>query len=166
MKKTDLGVAVLVAGMLAGCGGASGTGAPLVTGPSASAPSFAGVWAGSLSETGGSMMGSRGMGSMMSGSMMGRATWTLSDDGSVVTGYMDLGPFGGTGRMQMTGTKSGDRWNFTMTIPDGMMPENACHSTAIGTCTFVNNVMNGTYSGTNSCAGTFAGGSMMLTHQP
>jgi hypothetical protein len=159
---TALGTTVFAVAVLTGCGG----GMMAATAPSSAAPSFAGNWVGSLSESGGSMMGSRGMGSMMGGSMMGRATWSLSDDGSMVSGSMDLGPFGGTGRMQMTGTKNGDRWDFTMTIPDGMMPEAACHSSAIGTCRVANNVMTGTYTGTNSCAGAFGGGSMTFTHQP
>jgi hypothetical protein len=163
MRVRVLGLLFIAAGMLAGCGG---TGAPMATGSSPAMASFAGTWVGALSETGGSMMGSRGMGSMMGGPMMGRATWSLSEDGSQVNGYMDLGPFGGTGRMQMTGTVSGDRWDFTMNVPDGMMPETTCHSTASGTCRIANNVMTGTYSGMNSCAGAFGGGTLTLTHQP
>jgi hypothetical protein len=167
MRITFVGIASLTVGVLASCGGGQMTnGMGGMTGPGSGTLSFAGTWMGTLSEAGGSMMGSRGMGSMMGGSMMGRATWMLSDDGTLVTGTMDLGPFGGTGRRTMTGAKSGDGWDFTMTVPDGMMPETTCHSTGSGTCRIANNVMTGTYSGTNSCTGAFGGGSLTLTHQP
>jgi hypothetical protein len=160
-----------VAGMtmmlLTGCGSGqamSGMGPTPVTG-SGAAP-FAGTWVGSLSESSGSMMGSRAMGSMMNGTMMGRATWSLSEDGTTVTGYMDLAPLGGTGRMQMTGAANGDSWTVTMTIPAGMMGDaSACSSIAVGTCQASGTAMTCSYSGTNSCTGPF-NGTVTMTHEP
>lgn len=169
MKTTLVGAALVAVVGLAGCGGGnsmSGMNGMSIAGSSPAAAAFAGRWVGTLSDSGGSMMGSRAMGSMMNGAMMGRATWMLSDDGATVTGYMDMAPFGGSGRMQMTGTRTGDRWNVNMTIPAGMMSETDCSSTAVGTCVVAGGLMTGTYSGTNSCTGAFSGGSLTMTRQP
>ena len=161
---TVAGMAVM---LLGGCSSGqpmSGMGTTPVTGSSA-AP-FAGTWMGSLSDSGGSMMGSRSMGSMMSGAMMGRASWSLSEDGASVTGSMDLAPLGGVGRMQMTGTANGNSWTATMTIPAGMMGDaSACSSTAVGTCQVSGTTMTCSYSGTNSCTGPFSG-TVTMTRQP
>jgi hypothetical protein len=161
---TIAGVAAL---LLSGCGSGpsmSGTGMTPMAGSSA-AP-FAGTWAGSLSESGGSMMGSRAMGSMMNGPMMGRATWSLSEDGTGVTGYMDLAPLGGIGRMQMTGAANGNSWTVTMTIAAGMMGDaSACSSTAVGTCQVSGTTMTCSYSGANSCTGPFSG-TVTMTRVP
>lgn len=168
MKSIVFGLTLAAAAALAACGSDSsmgGMGGMPATGGNPAA-SFAGTWVGSLSEGGGTMMGSRSMGAMMGGPMMGHATWTLSDDGTTVTGSMDMSSFGGSGRMQMTGTKSGDRWNFTMTIPAGMMSDASCSSSAVGTCLVVAGAMTGTYSGTNSCTGAFSGGSLTMVRQP
>ncbi len=166
MKTLGWVVAGLAAALTA-CGSGqpmSGMGTTPVTGSSA-AP-FAGTWVGSLSESGGSRMGSRAMGSMMNGTMMGRATWSLSEDGTSVTGFMDLAPLGGTGRMQMTGTANGSSWTATMTIPAGMMGDaSACSSTAVATCQVSGTTMTCSYSGTNSCTGPF-NGTVTMTRQP
>jgi hypothetical protein len=167
MKTLSLAITGLAASVLAGCGGGQpmgGTGTTAVSGSSA-AP-FAGTWVGSLSESGGSLMGSRAMGSMMSGTMMGRAAWSLSEEGTSVTGSMDLAPFGGTGRMQMTGTANGSSWTVTMTIPAGMMGDaSACSSTAVGTCQVSGTALTCSYSGTNSCSGPFTG-TVTMGRQP
>ena len=160
-------IAGMAAMLLSGCGSGqplSGMGTTPVTGSSA-AP-FTGTWVGSLSESNGSMMGSRAMGSMMNGAMAGHATWNLSEDGTSVTGYMDLAPLGGTGRMQMTGAANGNSWTVSMTIPAGMMGDaSACSSTAVGTCQVSGTTMTGSYSGANSCAGPF-NGALTMTREP
>jgi hypothetical protein len=125
------------------------------------AMSFGGMWSGSMSESGGTMMGSRTMGGVMGG-MMGGTTpgqmeWQLMQNGSDMTGYMDMAAFRGTGRMTMTGRTSGQTLTFTMTIPSGGMPDAGCGATAMGTAQMSGTAMTGSYSGTNTCSGPFNG---------
>lgn len=152
-------IAVLLTLSLAGCGGSSN-----MTSPSTSMPLVTGSWSGSMSETGGTVMGSGYMGGMMGGMMSGRMAWRLSQDGDHVTGSMDLSGFGGTGLMTMTGTVSGSTVTLRMSIPAGGMHEPGCTSDA--QCTLqidgTDTRMTGPYSGTNSCSGAFSGGQITL----
>ena len=152
-------IAVLLTLSLAGCGGSSN-----MMSPSTQMPLITGTWSGSMSESGGTVMGSSYMGGMMSGMMSGRMAWHLSQDGDRVTGSMEMSGFGGTGVMTMTGTVSGSTVNLRMSIPSGGMHEPGCQSDA--QCTLQvdgsGTRMTGPYSGTNSCSGPFSGGQITL----
>jgi hypothetical protein len=154
-------VAVLLTLLLVGCGGSSNS--SNMMSPS-STPVISGTWSGSMTEHGGTVMGSSYMGGMMGGMMSGRMAWHLSQDGDRVTGSMDMSGFGGTGSMTMTGTVSGSTANLRMTIPSGGMHESGCQSDAQCTLQIDGSGarMTGTYSGTNSCSGAFSGGQITL----
>ena len=156
-------MAVLLTLSFAACGGSSN-----MMSPSPSRPIATGTWSGSMSETGGTVMGSSYMGGQMAGMMSGRMAWHLSQDSDRVTGSMDMSGFGGTGLMTMTGTGAGSSLNLSMTIPSGGMHEPGCTSDAQCTLLIDGNGtrMTGTYSGTNSCSGAFSGGQITLAKQP
>lgn len=156
--------------LFAACGGGSPMN-PMAPGPMGSAAtgpmsSFAGTWTGSMSEPGGTMMGSGIMGGMMSGMMSGQMTWLMTQNGDGVTGYMDMPGFHGSGRMTISGTASAQTMTFTMTIPAGGMPEPGCAANATGTAQVSGNTMTGSYSGGNTCTGSFSNGRIMLSRRP
>ena len=152
---------VLLTWFAAACGGNSST-AP--SGSTASA-SMAGTWAGIGSDSSSSM----GAGSMMGQTDMGTMTWQLTQNGSTVTGPMSFSGSGMQGRMpgSFLGTMSGDDMTFTMDMPTSSMMSSGCSSRATGTA-HVNRTtmtMTGTYSGSNSCTGSFANGQMTMTRR-
>ena len=157
------GLVLVLAALVAGCGGGGNPSGPT---DAASLTGFAGTWVGSMSESGGSMMGSNIMGGMMSGMMSGQMTWQMSQSGANVTGAMDMSGFKGTGRMTISGTITGRTMTFTMAIPAGGLPEPGCAATGNGTAQMNGNTMTGTYSGSNTCSGTFTNGQVMLSRRP
>ena len=157
------GFILLLAAFMAGCGGGGSSIAPTDPG---STTGYAGTWVGSMSESGGAMMGSGTMGGMMSGMMSGQMTWQMTQNGANVTGDMELSGFQGTGRMTISGTISGQTMTFTMNIPAGGMPEPGCGASGNGTAQMNDNTMTGTYSGSNTCSGVFTDGRVMLSRNP
>lgn len=153
------GLVLFLAAVVAGCGGSGSSVGP--TGPG-SVPGYAGTWAGSMSESGGTMMGSGTMGGMMAGQL----TWQMTSTGGQVTGYMDMSRFRGTGRMTISGTITGQTMAFRMDIPAGGMPEPGCAATGNGTAHMNSTTMTGTYSGSNTCSGAFADGQVTLSRRP
>jgi hypothetical protein len=152
---------VLLTLFAAACGGNSPT-AP--SGSMASA-SVAGTWAGIGTDSSSSI----GAGSMMGQTDMGTMTWQLTQNGSTVTGPMSFSGSGMQVRMagSFLGTMSDDDMTFTMDMPTGSMMSPGCSSRATGTA-HVNRTtmtMTGTYSGSNSCSGTFANGQMTMTRR-
>lgn len=104
----------------------------------------------------------------MGQSGMGSPTWTLTQTGSNVTGTMSFSGMMGQKTGMFTGTMSGEDVTFTMDMPMGSMMSGNCTATATGTAHVVNGttvVMTGTYSGSNSCTGSFANGQMTMTRR-
>ena len=160
-------VALVVATFSVACG--SGTSSPTAPTPPAGGQSGAttltGTWAGSASDSTGSMMGSG-----MTGSMMGNMTWTIVQTGNTFTGTMQFpGYMGGGGQMAVSGTINGSTATFTMTMPSGSMMAGSvtCTATATGTFDFdaLMTQMHGSYGGTNSCSGPFNQGQMTMTRR-
>jgi hypothetical protein len=99
---------------------------------------------------------------------MGTMTWQLTQTGSSVTGSMGFsGMPGSMMRGTMSGTISGNTLTFSMDMPSGSMMSGTCSAHAVGTMQLngTSMTMTGTYSGTNSCAGPFSNGQMVMTHQ-
>lgn len=154
-----VGFVLVLATVLAGCSGGGNSSSPTDAG---SQTGYAGMWTGSMAESGGSMMGSGIMGGMMSGQM----TWQMTQTGTNVTGKMDLTGFKGTGQMMISGAIAGQTMTFTMNIPAGGMPESGCGATGNGTAQMNGSTMTGTYSGSNTCSGAFSNGHVTLSRKP
>ena len=152
---------VFLASFAAACGG-SATTSPSV--PTASA-SLAGAWIGIASDS----SSSTGAGSMMGQADMGTMTWQLTENGSIETGPMSFSGSGMQGRTpgNFLGTMTGDDMIFAMDMPSNSMMSTGCSSRATGTA-HVNRTtmtMTGTYSGSNSCSGTYTSGQVNMTRR-
>ena len=150
---------VLLTWFAAACGNNS----PMM--PSGPTGSMAGTWTGSAADSSISM----GAGSMMGQTGMGTMTWPLTQSGSTVTGSMSFSGSGMQGRMpgSFLGTMSGDDMTFAMDMPTSSMMSSGCSSRAAGAA-HVNRTtmtMTGTYSGSNSCTGSFTNGQMTMTRR-
>ena len=154
-----VGFVLVLATVLAGCSGGGNSSSPTDAG---SQTGYAGMWTGSMAESGGSMMGSGIMGGMMSGQM----TWQMTQTGTNVTGAMEMTGLKGTGQMMISGTIAGQTMTFTMNIPAGGMPESRCAATGNGTAQMNGNTLTGTYSGSNTCSGAFSNGQFTLSRKP
>lgn len=152
--------APLLLGMmfLVACGGGAAT-SPSPT----PATTVSGTWTGNASDSTtatapGGMMGQAGMGNM---------TWQLIQNGNAVTGSMMFSgmPNGMSGRFN--GTMGADDMTFTMDMPMGTMMSGGCTATVRGTAHLdrATMTMTGTYSGSNSCSGTFADGQMNMSRR-
>ncbi len=151
MKKVF--AAVLLTAFAAGCGNNS----PM--GLSGTTPmSMTGTWAGSSSDSSNSM----GTGSMMGQAGLGAMTWQLTQSGSMVTGSMSFSGMQGGGPGFFSGTMSGDDMTVTMDLPMGSMMSSVCSARATGTARVSGMMMTGTYSGSNSCTGSFMNGHMTM----
>ena len=157
------GFVLCLAAFVASCGGSGSSIGPTAPG---SLTGSTGTWVGSMSESGGAMMGSGIMGGMMSGMMAGQMTWQMTQTGTNVTGNMEMKGFKGTGQMMISGTIAGQTMTFTMNIPAGGMPESGCAATGNGTAQMNGNTMTGTYSGSNTCSGAFLNGRFTLSRKP
>ena len=159
MKKLLAGA--LLASLAAACGGNASM-SPSVSTASAS---MAGTWVGIASDSSSSI----GAGSMMGQADMGTMTWQLSENGPTETGPMTFSGSGMQGRTPGTfvGTMSGDDMSFAMDMPSNSMMSTGCSSRATGTA-HVNRTtmtMTGTYSGSNSCSGSYTGGQVTMTRR-
>jgi hypothetical protein len=98
------------------------------------------------------------MGPGMMGSV-GAMTWQITQTGNAFTGTVGFAGFQCASRMTMTGTFSGAGGTFAITMPGNSMPMSTCTGTATGTFTIdpATGQMRGTYSGTNTCMGSFSG---------
>lgn len=150
---------VLLAGFAAACGNTSSMGP---TGPTAQT-AMTGTWAGGASDSSSSM----GAGSLMGQAGMGTMTWPLTQNGSTVTGSMNFTGMPGGMPGVFSGTMSGDNMTFTMDMPITSMMSSMCTARATGTAhvdgTWM--TMTGTYSGSNSCTGSFTNGQMTMTRR-
>ena len=104
------------------------------------------------------LMGQTGMGTM---------TWPLTQSGSTVTGAMSFGGMQGRSPGAFSGTMSGDDMTFTMDLPNNSMMSPGCTARATGTARVDGSrmTMTGTYSGSNSCTGSFVNGQMTMTRR-
>lgn len=146
----------------AGAAVACGSQSAAVSSPTPTA-TMSGNWAGTSSDSSGSMMGSG-----MTGSTAGSTTWQLIQNGTTFSGTMRLA--GSASTMMVSGTMNGKAGTFTMTMPAGSMSSmmsGSCTSTAAGTFDMDDMMtqMHGAYAGTNSCGGPFDHGQMSLNHQ-
>jgi hypothetical protein len=108
-----------------------------------------------------------GAGSLMGQAGMGTMTWPLTQSGSTVTGSMNFSGMQGRMPGSFSGTMSGDEMTFTMDMPMDSMMSSGCSARATGTARVngTRTTMTGTYSGLNSCTGSFANGQMTMTRQ-
>jgi hypothetical protein len=147
----------------AGCDDSSIT----TTGPD-SPEAASGRWVGSAAD---SITATLGEGAVMGQAGMGTMTWQIEQDGSRVTGTMSFGGMpgfempAGLAPGTLAGTIAGDQLTFTMTMPAGSLRSATCTAQATGTARISGSTMTGTYSGTNTCAGTFTNGQFTLTRQ-
>jgi hypothetical protein len=152
-------VIVLAAGVAAAaCTGSSGTSSPAA--PTAS-QTMTGTWVGTTVDSSGSMMGAG-----LTTAMMNNAQWTIVQSGRTFSGTMKFPGYTGMMGTQMTvtGTMGGYSGTFTMTMPSGSMMMADCTAAASGTFEMDDMMaqMHGTYSGTNSCIGTFDHGQITM----
>ena len=136
----------------AACAGTS----PSMTGPSQTR-TMTGSWAGSTSDSTGSMMGAG-----LTVSMMNDTTWTVTQSGSTFSGTMRFGGHMGGGTV--SGVMNGHSGTFTMTMPSGSMMSGQCSATATGSFD-IDDMMSefrGSYSGMNSCTGAFVRGQVLM----
>ena len=148
---------VLLTWFAAACGNNS------PTTPSGPTASMSGTWAGSAADSSISM----GAGSLMGQTGMGTMTWPLTQSGSTVTGSMSFSGMQGRMPGSFSGTMSGDEMTFTMDVPIGSMMSSGCSARATGTARVdgTRMTMTGTYSGSNSCTGSFINGQMTMTRR-
>ena len=152
MKKT---IAVVLLTFAVACGNS-------MTGPSGLI-SMTGTWAGTASDSSGSL----GANSMMGQVGMGTMTWPLTQSGSTVTGSMNFSGMQGRMPGSFSGMMTGDEMTFTMAMAAGSMMAAGCSSTASGTAHMnrTTMTMTGTYGGSNSCTGAFTNGQMTMTRR-
>ncbi len=148
---------VLLTWFAAACGNNS----PMT--PSGPAASMSGTWAGSAVDSSISM----GAGSLMGQAGMGTMTWPLTQSGSTLTGSMSFSGMQGRMPGSFLGTMSGDEMTFTMDLPINSMMSSGCTARATGLARVdgTRMTMTGTYSGSNSCTGSFANGQMTMTRR-
>lgn len=125
--------------------------------------SVTGTWAGSGSDSSSSM----GAGSMMGQAGMGTMTWPLTQSGPTVTGSINFSGMQGRMPGSFLGSMSGDVMTFTIDMPSNSMMSAGCSARATGTARVNGTTMTmiGTYSGSNSCSGSFANGQMTMTRR-
>ena len=106
-----------------------------------------------------------GAGRLMGQAGMGTMTWPLTQSGFTVTGSMNFSGMQGRRSGSFSGTMSGDEMTFTMDMPIDSMMSSGCTARATGTARVNGTTMTGTYSGSNSCTGSFANGQMTMTRR-
>jgi hypothetical protein len=124
------------------------------TGPSNPAPaSVSGTWSGSATDSSGG----------------GAMSWQLTQADTSISGtatITDTGT-GVTGRGSISGTLSGSSLRFSIAIPARGFdsPFESCSATVSGDAQASASTLTGTYTGSNSCAGSIASGSFTLNKQ-
>ena len=150
---------VLVALSVTACGGSSATAPSGTTSP----VSMTGTWSGNPSDSSSAM----GPGSLMGQGGMGTMTWPLTQTGSAVTGSMTFAGMQGRSPGSFVGAMSGDEMTFTLEMPIASMMSSGCTARATGTARVdgMRMTMTGTYSGSNSCTGSFTNGEMTMARR-
>ncbi len=159
-------LAIALTGALSGvgCTGSSSVPGSMMTptGPTtAAAAAITGTWVGTTADSSGTMMGAG-----LSPSMMGNMTWQITQNGNTFSGVMQFPGYAGmSGMMTVSGIVNGNTATFTMTMPSGSMMTGSCTAVANGTFDLddLMTQMHGTYSGSNTCTGSFNGGQMSMT---
>ena len=130
-----------------GCGGGQST--PMT--PTGSTSVMAGVWSGTATDSSGS----------------GQMFWTLTQSGTSFSGSHRLvdGSAGVTGTGTVTGMVSDGTITFSLSVPAGGFdgPFTNCSATMTGQGSVSGPTLNGRYTGSNSCAGTFDAGTLTLS---
>lgn len=135
----------------------AGGGSSMPNSPTATA-TITGSWAGTASDSTGSMMGAG-----LTTSMMGNMSGTITQNGNTFSGTMRFAGYMG-GPMTVSGTMNGHSGTFTMTMPSASMMSGTCSATGTGTFDMDDMMTNfqGTYTGTNSCSGMFDHGQVSM----
>ncbi|HYT77220.1 MAG TPA: hypothetical protein VEL79_20860 [Vicinamibacterales bacterium] len=130
--------------------------------PSSPMKGVAGMWTGTAFDSTGSMMGASLTPGMMSG-----MTWQIAQTDSAFTGMMQFPGYTGPERLNVSGHIDGETASITMSMTTGSMMTGTCTATAVGTVDFDDlfTEMHGTYSGTNSCTGSFTNGRISMRRQ-
>ena len=144
-------VAALALTLTAACGSESKPDGP--TGPSDPAASVSGTWSGSATDSSG--------GGVMS--------WQLTQADTSISGTVTITDTGTgvNGRGSISGTLSGSSIRFSIAIPAGGFdsPFASCSATVSGDAQASASSLTGTYTGSNSCAGSIGSGSFTLNKQ-
>lgn len=141
---------VLALALSSACGSYTGT-------PSPAAPSVTGTWTGTGSDS----------------FSAERVTWVLTQSGSAVSGTVEfnaIDPADGScaschkvKRGTITGTLSGAALSVSMNFPaGGDVPAPICVTALSGTASVIDRKITVSYSGTDSCEGTYSNGLMEL----
>jgi len=138
-------IVTLLLAILYGCGGDSSPTEPQNL-------SLSGIWSGTASDSSGA------------GTFIWRLTQTDNNISGSVTIITPLGSVACNGTI--SGTLSDATLTFTMDISNCSAPYSGCSITASGTATVINDTtIDGTYSGFNSCTGSFTDGQFLLKRQ-
>jgi len=96
----------------------------------------------------------------------GTTVWQLTQSGSAFSGTVTMidTSSGASGRGSVSGTMSGTKVAFAITIPAGGFddPWAACTADLTGTATATAAALSGTYTGSNSCTGSVTSGQLTL----
>jgi hypothetical protein len=96
-------------------------------------------------------------------------TWTLTQSGTSFSGSLSMTDNGSgvRGAGTVSGTVSGNSISFTVAVPAGGFgaPYAACTASANGQGTVSGSSLSGSYTGTNSCSGAVASGTVTLSKQ-
>ena len=172
MRRTAPAASILAAGIFVLAAACGGTSAPPLTAPSpppAATPSpsppvgIAGVWQGSATDSQGDT----------------RISWSLTQSGNILSGTVktqavnpDDGSCNSCHRNKsgsVSGTMSGTTLTLNMLFAAGVDgdPTPACSATLTSTATVGGErALTGTYSGSDTCEGPFANGTLAMTRQP
>jgi hypothetical protein len=151
---TRVSIPMLFAGLacvvLVACSEGGGSNTPTSPTPSGG---LTGTWRGTASDSSGP----------------GQMTWQLNQTGNSFSGTMTMTDTATTltGRGSVSGTVSGSNLHFTITIQAGGFdaPYNGCTAQVDGDAELSATTITGSYSGTNSCAGSVASGQLSLSKQ-
>ncbi len=95
--------------------------------------------------------------------------WELTQSGSQFSGMFTMrdADTGVNGQGSVTGTATASSITFSLTVGAGGFepPFATCTSTVSGTANVSSTVLDGTYTGTNSCTGTVSSGQLTLNRQ-
>ena len=82
-----------------------------------------------------------------------------------MTGSMSFSGMQGGRAGSFSGTMSGEDMTLMMDLPSGSMMSSGCSARATGTARVSGTTMTGSYSGSNSCTGSFVNGHMTMTRR-
>ena len=137
----------------AACGGDGKSDGPTDPSPQPTPVNVSGAWTGSATDSSGG----------------GAMSWQLTQADTSISGNATLTDTatGVNGRGSISGTLSGSSIRFSIAIPAGGFdsPFESCSATVSGDAQATASSLTGTYTGSNSCAGSIGSGTLTLNKQ-